>query len=225
MALAGILGLGPPQLNNRIQSLEDRVNVNPEFLVGVQEDIGHVVDAMTSWSSTMNSLSGWQGNLEKEIRTDIGQIKKDVEIWQSLVQEFSDTKKIMESNGMQPVEITYPALLNDPPSQLDTIPERNQQLNDVIVGNHENQVKLLDQVEDLRKTQCLLTTSLGVLGMSALGYLGWKGFSEGMKWYRKDKKQRSSTQRKKSDKVNIKKRLHARDFQQGDGLYLGPRFH
>lgn len=216
LALGGILGLTAPNLDTRIKNLEEKVNVNPGFLVGVQEEIRHLGETMTSWRSTLETLPGWQGNLEQEIRSDTEQIKKDVEQWRNLVQQSPHVKKIMESNRAQLGENTYPVHLNDP--QLASIQERNRDINNAVIGNHENQVKLWNQVEDLKKIQGFFAASLGILGMSALGYIGRKGFIQAMNWYQNGKRQKRKGPKNPKQKAHIKKRLHARDFQEEEGF-------
>ena len=125
---------------------------------------------------------------------------------------------------------THASHLNRVDNQLGAIREYNKNVEDAVTGAHENQVKLLKQLEDVRKTQNILAVSLGVVGLSTLGYFGWKGISAAIKWFRNRKAQKLAGAPKNVPEMtqighgNIKKRSHAREFKVEEGLYMRAHF-
>lgn len=250
LALTGIPGLGAPDVNNRLKNVEksvkmlESIQADPEFLLAVQKDIGMLAEKLEEWQRSVGALPGWQAKLENDINEEVGHIRLKLSKMQHVLHQSPIIKKIMEGNEFGEILLDYENQIGDHANtlrthasrlsrvdtQLGSIKEHNKNVEDAVSGAHENQVKLLKQLEDVRKTQKILVVSLGVAGLSSLGYFGWKGISTAIKWFRNRKTRKLAVAPKNGPEMtqirngNIKKRSHAREFNVEDGLYMRTRF-
>lgn len=246
LSLTGIPGLGTPDVNDRLQNVEksvkmlESIQADPEFLLAVQKDIGMLAGKLEEWQGTVGALPGWQAKLENDISEEVGHIRLKLSKMQDVLHQSPIIKKMMEGNEFGEVLLVYDkqigdhanmlrihaSHLNRVDTQLGSIQEHNRNVEDAVSGAYDNQVKLLKQLEDVRKTQKILAVSLGVVGLSSLGYFGWKGISTVIKWFRNRKTRKLAVAPKKVPEMtqirlgNIKKRSHAREFNVEDGLYM-----
>lgn len=250
LAVTGVAGLEAPKLDNRLQSVEKSVKAlestqaNPEFLEAVQKDIGALAGKLEEWQSSVGELPEWQAKLEKDINEDVGRIGLKVKEMQYLLHQSPVIKKIMTGKDFGQVLQGYEnqlganantlkshaSHLNKVDTQLGAIREYHKNVEDAVTGTHENQVKLLKQLENVKKTQSILGASLGIVGLSALGYFGWNGISAVIKWFRSRKAKKFASAPKDFPEMaqvghgNIKKRSHAREFKVEEGLYVRAHF-
>ena len=206
LAITGIPGLGAPDVNNRLKNVEksvkmlESIQADPEFLLAVQKDIGMLAGKLEEWQRSVGALPGWQAKLENDINEEVGHIRLKLSKMQHVLHQSPIIKKIMEGNEFGEILLDYENQIGDHANtlrthasrlsrvdtQLGSIKEHNKNVEDAVSGAHENQVKLLKQLE-VGKTQKILVVSLGVAGLSSLGYFGWKGISTAIKMVPKSK--------------------------------------
>jgi hypothetical protein len=101
----------------------------------------------------------------------------------------------------------------------------NKEVGHVITGTHNNQAKILEQLEDMRTTQRILSVGLGVVGLSTLGYFGYKAISGILKRIR-GRMKRETVEITNAPEMHqigygsIRKRSHARDFKKDEDMHI-----
>ena len=215
----------------RLQKLETVPRLNPEWVLGMNNEVKYLTE-----------LSNGIPEVHETLRNDLKRLQERLETIDSIIQQPELAHNLAEGKKFGTILEGHEKGIKGNRKAIETVNAElaaikiyNEETEDVLKGSHANQAKLLKQVEDSKRTQKIIAMGLAVVGMSTLGYLGWKGFRAIKDWYQnREKKRLENVSRKippqnmpemsQAGFDNIRKRSHARDFKVEKGVYITARF-